>query len=39
MVAEGLDEQFSGQVPGIKDLLDIVERALIDEGSSREAKA
>ena len=43
MAAKGLVEQLLEQlfepVPGIEDVQDIVERALIDEGYSKEAKA
>ncbi len=38
-VAKELEEQFSESIPGVEDIQDIVERALIDEGYSREAKA
>ena len=39
MAAKGLVEQLLESVPGIEDVQDIVERALIDEGYSKEAKA
>ena len=38
MAAKGLVEQLLESVPGIEDVRDIVERALIDEGYSKEAK-
>ena len=39
MAAKGLVEQLLESVPGIEDVRDIVERALIEEGYSKEAKA
>ena len=39
MAAKGLVEQLLESVPGIEDVQDIVERALIDGGYSKEAKA
>ena len=39
MAAKGLVEQLLESVPGIEDVRDIVEGALIDEGYSKEAKA
>jgi len=39
MAAKGLVEKLLEPVPGIEDVQDIVERALIDEGYSKEAKA
>jgi hypothetical protein len=39
MAAKGLVEQLLEPVPGIEGIQDIVERALIDEGYSKEAKA
>jgi hypothetical protein len=39
MVAKGLVEQSLESVPGVEDVRDIVVRALIDEGYSKEAKA
>lgn len=38
-VAKELDEQFSESIPGLEDIQDIVERALIEEGYSDAAKA
>ena len=38
-VAKELEEQFSESIPGVEDIQDIVERVLIEEGYSREAKA
>ena len=38
MAAKGLVEQLFEPVPGIEDVQDIVERALIDGGYSKEAK-
>jgi hypothetical protein len=39
MAAKGLVEQLLEPVPGIEGVHDIVARALIDEGYSKEAKA
>jgi ribonucleoside-diphosphate reductase alpha chain len=39
MVAKELEEQFSEAIPGVEDIQDIVERVLIEEGYSQEAKA
>ncbi len=38
-VAKELEEQFSEAIPGVEDIQDIVERVLIEEGYSQEAKA
>jgi hypothetical protein len=38
MAAKGLVEQLLESVPGIEAIQDIVERALIDGGYSKEAK-